>query len=300
MVLTKLRHISLFNNERNTPIAANISHNLHTLGVPSSLCGVIGNDFNGRHLEALLEEIDVSKTHLIKDPTRNTTFKERVTTRVQQICRVDYETQTTISPEIEEKFLEMVRRHEPNHSALIIEDYSKGVCSERLLPELISIYRKAGKIVAVDPGRKSNPLLYKGATLLKPNLSEAKLMVEALGHRERGVQSIAEILLEKLELEKIVITLGPDGMALIDTMGDGDLKLIPTAATEVFDVSGAGDTAISALTSALLAGASLSEAAWIGNCAAGVVVGKTGTATVSLHELGQFFEKLAERMERTN
>jgi bifunctional ADP-heptose synthase (sugar kinase/adenylyltransferase) len=121
------------------------------------------------------------------------------------------------------------------------------------------------------------------------------MMCQALGYTETKVEKIAKILVEKLSLEKIIITLGAEGMAFIDTVGDGHFHRIPTVANEVFDVSGAGDTAISAITACLAAGATLEEAAWIGNCAAGVVVGKKGTALVNQQELFEFFERLERK-----
>jgi bifunctional ADP-heptose synthase (sugar kinase/adenylyltransferase) len=129
--------------------------------------------------------------------------------------------------------------------------------------------------------------------LLKPNRIESELMVRALGYPEKDIQIISNILIEKLELEKLIITLGAEGMAITDTKVDGGkMKKIPTVAREVFDVSGAGDTAISAIVAALTAGATLEEAAWIGNCASGVVVGKKGTALVSQKELLEFYSEL--------
>ena len=178
------------------------------------------------------------------------------------------------------------------HSAIIIEDYAKGTLTQAVIAYLIDKFKANGKLVAVDPGRSTPPLFYKGATLLKPNLAEAKYMVESLGFKEKRLEVMAEILVDKLAIEKLVITLGGDGMALIDTKIQSHLTIIPTLANEVFDVSGAGDTAISALTSALLSGATLEEAAWIGNCAAGVVVGKKGTATVDLLELREFYDQI--------
>jgi rfaE bifunctional protein kinase chain/domain len=161
---------------------------------------------------------------------------------------------------------------------------------------LITDFKSQGKLVAVDPGRTTQPLFYKGATLLKPNLSEARLMVESLGYKEKKIENMAKILLEKLCLDMLVITLGSDGMALLDRKNMNEVSIIPTVANEVFDVSGAGDTAISVLTSALVAGASLEEAAWIGNCASGVVVGKKGTATVNLDELRLFYNNLISKI----
>jgi rfaE bifunctional protein kinase chain/domain len=142
----------------------------------------------------------------------------------------------------------------------------------------------------VDPSRSTPPIWYKGASLLKPNRLESQMMVEALGYfKERKLETIADILVTKLQLEKIIITLGADGMAMLDTSESGELKIIPTAANEVFDVSGAGDTAIAAISSSLLCGASLEEAAWIGNCASGVVIRKRGTALCSQQELRDHF-----------
>ena len=121
-------------------------------------------------------------------------------------------------------------------------------------------------------------------------------MVASLGYKENNLEKMAEVLVDKLSLDMLVITLGADGMALLDVKTQPKLKIIPTVANEVFDVSGAGDTAISVLTSSLLAGATLEEAAWIGNCASGVVVAKKGTATVDLKELHHFYDQLAKKM----
>jgi bifunctional ADP-heptose synthase (sugar kinase/adenylyltransferase) len=122
-------------------------------------------------------------------------------------------------------------------------------------------------------------------------------MVESLGYTydKKSLEEKAAILVDKLDLGKIVITLGPEGMALMDREGSGKLEVIPTVAQEVFDVSGAGDTTISLLTAGLLAGGTLTEAAWIGNCGAGVVVAKKGTATVNMEELTVFFKRLVDR-----
>ncbi len=124
------------------------------------------------------------------------------------------------------------------------------------------------------------------------------MMVEALGYfKERKLETIAQILVDKLNLEKIIITLGADGMAMLDTKLGSDLRMIPTAANEVFDVSGAGDTAIAAISSSLISGASLEEAAWVGNCAAGVVVKKRGTALCSKEELREYYGNLRKLMK---
>jgi rfaE bifunctional protein kinase chain/domain len=278
-------------------LAANISHNLRTLGVKSTLCGVVGDDSNANVFDNLLEDEKLNTWGIVRTKSRPTIFKERVTTNTQQICRIDYESSDYIDEETEQKILLRMDEFVKNHQALIIEDYAKGTLTKSLIASLISKFKSNGRLVAVDPGRSTPPLFYKGATLLKPNLSEAKIMVESLGYKEKKLENIAKILIEKLDLQMLVITLGAEGMALIDTKIQSELKIIPTVANEVFDVSGAGDTAISVLTSALLSGATLEEAAWIGNCASGVVVGKKGTATVNLEELNSFFLQLVTKLK---
>jgi rfaE bifunctional protein kinase chain/domain len=275
-------------------LAANISHNLTTLGVSSTLCGVVGNDNNASVFETLLEDEKLNTWGIVRSDNRQTTFKERVITNTQQICRIDYESSDEIDDTTQKKLITRVNEFTTNHAALILEDYSKGTLTENLLSSLIKSFSDAKKLVAIDPGRSTPPLFYKGATLLKPNLIESKFMVNSLGYKENDITKIANILADKLSLKMVVITLGADGMALLDCAGDGKVKIIPTVASEVFDVSGAGDTAISVLTAALLSGATLEEAAWIGNCASGVVVAKKGTATVNLAELQTFFEKISK------
>lgn len=277
-------------------LAANISHNLNTLGVQSTLCGIVGEDNNANVFETLLEDEKLNTWGIVRVPNRPTIFKERVITNTQQICRIDYESSDEIDSSIEKKLIDRLDEFSKTHAAVIIEDYAKGTLTKNVIAHLIAKFKTAGKLVAVDPGRYTPPLYYKGATLLKPNLLEARAMVESLGYKEKNLENIAKILVEKLDLKMLVITLGADGMALLDVKNQPVLKIIPTVANEVFDVSGAGDTAISALTSSLLAGASLEEAAWISNCASGVVVAKKGTATVDLTELHQFYNQLVAKM----
>ena len=274
-------------------LAANISHNLKTLGVESFLCGILGNDEKSRRFESLLEDIGLKIWGLIKDSNRATVFKQRMTTAVQQICRVDYEQNRFIEGDILKLFKSRIDDLSRNAVAIIVEDYSKGTLPQELLQYLIDKNREEGKLVAIDPGKKTPPLWYQGADLLKPNFTEAKQMVEQLGYscRKDELEEISSILVDKLKLKKLVVTLGREGMAYLESEGDGSLSLIPTLAGEVFDVSGAGDTAISLLTASLMVGANLGEATWIANCGAGVVVAKKGTATVSVEELSDFYNR---------
>jgi rfaE bifunctional protein kinase chain/domain len=278
-------------------LAANVTDNLQSLGVASTLCGIIGDDNMGNTFEHLLEEHRLKTWGLVRVSNRSTILKERVITNTQQICRIDYESKENIDEETKSKLLSRTKSLNNNHSALIIEDYGKGLISEDVSQALINNYLEMGKIICVDPSRTTPPLWYKGATLLKPNRVEAMMMVEHLGYKEKDISKIASILVEKLQLKKIIITLSSEGMALLDTEKDGKIHIIPTVANEVFDVSGAGDTAISAITASLIAGASLEEAAWIGNCASGVVVGKKGTALVNQEELKLFYQNLKLKLK---
>lgn len=279
-------------------LAANVSDNLKSLEVASTLCGVIGDDSRANLVEHLLEERGLKTWGLVRDSSRHTTYKERVTTATQQICRVDYETKDSISDDISRRIGSRIEEFSSNHSGVIIEDYGKGLFSEQLCQKIISDFKSKDLLVAVDPSRSTPPMWYKGATLLKPNKLESHMMVEALGYfKERNLETIAQILVDKLKLEKIIITLGADGMAMLDTKLGSELRIIPTAANEVFDVSGAGDTAIAAISSALISGATLEEAAWVGNCAAGVVVRKRGTALCSKQELREYFTNLRKLLK---
>lgn len=285
--------VEVFQEWNKLGLAANVSDNLQSLKVPTTICGVIGNDSNGNILESLLEERGLSTWGVVRSEERMTTFKERVVTDVQQVCRVDYETKDELDHDTRTRLLTRINDFIDQHSAIILEDYGKGLLNNQFITEIMALGKKHNKFIAADPSRISDPLLYKGVNLLKPNRLESELMAKMLGYNEKNTERIAEILIDKLELEKLIITLGPDGMAIFDTAVDSSkMKLIPTVAREVYDVSGAGDTAISTIVSALICGATLEEAAWFGNCASGVVIGKRGTALVTQEELREIYQEL--------
>ena len=275
-------------------LAANIAHNLQTLGIKSTLCGVVGKDLRSTRLKGLMDEEGLSTEGLVCDPGRITVFKERMTTVAQQICRVDYEDDTSIDEKTARKLIEKGEKLLKDHSGVILQDYGKGTLTQVVVSEVMAMAQKVGKIVAVDPHRGTAPLFYRGANLLKPNWGEAQAMVEALGYnaRHKSLTEVAKILVDKLEVEKLVITLGAQGMAFFEVGKSRQVRQIPTVAKEVFDVSGAGDTTIGLLLASLLCGASLEEALWLGNCGAGVVVAKRGTATVDRQELIAFYRHL--------
>ena len=266
-------------------LAANVLDNLHALDVPATICGVSGSDINAQILLALLAERKLMSDGIIKDGSRPTIFKERVTTDVQQICRIDYEKNAFLDSTTEESLFKKIDAFNKSHNGVIIEDYSKGTLTKTLLGKIINMFKEDGRFIAIDPGKNTPPLHYKGATLLKPNLEEAFLMIRSLGynHGKENIKDIAEILMDKLDLKQIVITLGKGGMAFLDRKEQ--FQILPTATKEIFDVSGAGDTGIALLTVSLLSHATLKEAVLLANLGAGIVVGKPGTATVTIKEL---------------
>ena len=153
-------------------LAANISHNLNTLGVKSTLCGVVGEDNNANLFDNLLEDEKLNTWGIVRTKSRPTIFKERVTTNTQQICRIDYESSDYIDEETEQKILIRIDEFVKNHQALIIEDYAKGTLTKSLIASLISKFKSNGKLVAVDPGRTTPPLFYKGAFPVRNVTSE--------------------------------------------------------------------------------------------------------------------------------
>lgn len=273
-------------------MAANISNNLNSLGIDSTLCGPIGTDNNGILFKTILREEGLTLEGIVETPTRFTTYKERITTNVQQICRVDYESRDLIDQKLEDQIYSNVEQLIDSHGAIILEDYGKGLFTQRLTYNLIELVNKKNKILTVDPSRITPPEFYKNAMLLKPNRDEAYAMARSLGGRSDDIEYVANTLVEKLSLKMVVITLGADGMAILDTHGDGKVKTIPSMAREVYDVSGAGDTSIGVITTSLLAGGTLEESVWMGNCACGVVIGKMGTATSSRQELSSFYKRI--------
>lgn len=278
-------------------LAANISHNLKSMGVDSTLCGIIGNDQNGTVFEHQLEDVELRTWGIVREEDRPTIIKERVITPTQQICRIDYEKKGPYRPETESKLLNRIFEFCHDHQALILQDHGKGAITEHGIRKLLDHCHENNLEIFVDPSRYTPASYYKGVELLKPNLPEAQLLCKSLGHNNLDLDSMGEVLMEKLDLKYLVITLGPDGMAILERgKGDGKMNVIPTVASEIFDVSGAGDTSIALIAASLAAGASLIEASWIGNCGAAVVVGKKGTATVNSEELFNYYHKISKGM----
>jgi D-beta-D-heptose 7-phosphate kinase/D-beta-D-heptose 1-phosphate adenosyltransferase len=261
--------------------AANVVRNATALGASVAVCSVLGDDAGGRQVAGLLANLGVDPDGLILVPGRPTTRKTRVIARSQQVVRFDRETVDPLPAAAGRKLQKAIERALGSADGVVIEDYGKGVLSRRVVASAMRSAEAAGVPVAVDPKHDVAP--YRGAALLKPNLREAEALSGLPIADRRQLARAVRRLRQKIGGGSVVVTRGADGMTLFEDDGEGvDVR---TVAREVFDVQGAGDTTIAALVLALRAGASLLEAAVIANAAAGVVVGKVGTATASVDEL---------------
>ncbi|HUP58127.1 MAG TPA: PfkB family carbohydrate kinase [Bdellovibrionota bacterium] len=265
-------------------LAANVADNVQALGGTPLLVGVIGRDRAGQDFKKLLRSCRIGATYLVTDPRRRTVLKERIVSERQQLLRVDYETQAGVGGKAQRECLAQVKRLLPRAHAVVIEDYAKGLLSGDFAARLWKTLAASGKVLACDPNAKSEPSIYRGAHVLTPNTKEAERLSGVAIHDEDSLLEAGRALLKATGARHIVITRGKDGMAIFSS-GERQVQMIPTFAREVYDVSGAGDTVIATLTLALSAGATIVEAAMLGNVAAGIEVGKRGTATVSPEEI---------------
>jgi D-beta-D-heptose 7-phosphate kinase/D-beta-D-heptose 1-phosphate adenosyltransferase len=271
--------------------AGNVVRNVVALGGECAFCSVVGDDGAGRRVVDLLKDLGVDPGGLVGTTGRPTTRKTRVVARsqqvvrfAQQVVRIDRELNEPIAAVTARNLVRSLEAVLPTVDGVVLEDYGKGVLSKRFLASAMRRFRAANLPVAVDPKTQLAP--YRGASLLKPNLPE----IEALsGTRIRSTEDLERAVARvrsRIGGAQVVVTRGPDGMTLFEEDGPG--VEVRTAAREVFDVQGAGDTTIAALVLALRAGATLLEAAVIANAAAGVVVGKVGTATATPDEVRAF------------
>jgi D-glycero-beta-D-manno-heptose-7-phosphate kinase len=276
--------------------AANVARNLRALGSHVRVLGVIGHDYSGNQLRALLDEQGIETTTLLTDETRPTTLKTRVIAHHQQVVRFDREHVTPLSPDLTDRILELFNASLNDVSAVIFEDYAKGLLNQTLLEKMQRLADRQGKITAADPNAR-HPLKFTGLTAITPNRSEAFAAADIPYAqpiddvlRDTSLLRVGEILLKRWKPKNLLITLGEHGMCLF--RAGQKPHHIPTVAQEVFDVSGAGDTAIATLVLALAAGANPVEAAALSNHASGIVVGKVGTATCSTDELRDNFRRI--------
>lgn len=274
--------------------AANVARNLRAFCAGVSICGLIGEDAQGRQLTGLLEAEGISTATLVVGADRPTTVKTRIVARQQQVVRVDREKRGLPTGATLADALEKISAILQDVDGVVLEDYGKGFLSQELKDAVCRKAKTAGKVVTADPN-PGNPLDWSGVNLLKPNRLEAFAMAGKSDPgaaedplKDQALQDVGRILLDRWGLEGLLITLGEHGMMLFAR--GGEPYHTPTRAREVFDVSGAGDTAIALYTLAVCSGATASEAAEISNHASGVVVAKLGTATLTPDELLASFQ----------
>lgn len=261
--------------------AANVACNVVALGGKAVLAGIVGTDGDGDLLLELLRRFEIGSAGVVRCDRRRTTCKTRVIAHHQQVCRFDREDQSPLSPETFRRLLDAAREMTSSSSALVISDYAKGVVDPRVTADLIADCRAARRFVAVDPKRRDMGA-YSGVSLVTPNLKEAEQATGLHLSVDEDVLAAARILRRQTRSAEVLITRGEHGMSLFDGRV---LRHIPASAREVFDVTGAGDTVIATIALAKAAGATTYEAALLANLAAGIVVGKLGTATVTAEEL---------------
>jgi D-glycero-beta-D-manno-heptose-7-phosphate kinase len=262
--------------------AANVALNLKALGAQVYLCGVLGKDATGSLVRNLLKKNGINQEALIIEAKRPTTRKTRIGAANQQIVRIDHEHRLDISALTEARIIEKLDALLPDLDAVIIEDYNKGLLTETLISKTIKAVRKHHKLITVDPKHK-NFFAYSGVDVFKPNYSELQKTLARSFETETEFDLQARQLKTRIKCKNLVITRGEKGLYVYSD--GGKVHHIPTFAREVFDVSGAGDTVISALTLALSEGCDIETAAFIANHAAGVVCGKKGTATATISEI---------------
>jgi D-beta-D-heptose 7-phosphate kinase/D-beta-D-heptose 1-phosphate adenosyltransferase len=262
--------------------AANNAANAAAVGACAMLGGVVGDDAEGRRLRTLLGERHVDASGLVTEPGRPTTTKTRVVAHNQQVVRVDRERTSPITPESETALLRWAEGHLRGVGACIISDYAKGVVTSSLAQGVIAAARAVGVPVVVDP-KGTDYARYRGAAVVTPNLHEAELAARRTARTDAELAELAAALSEELGGAALLVTRGAAGMSLFTP--DVEPAHVRAEAHQVYDVTGAGDTAITFLALALAAGAPLPVAMRLANRAAGVVVGKVGTATVTLDEL---------------
>lgn len=262
--------------------AANVAMNVCSLGGISYLVGVVGDDQDGVRLATELQACGISKNSFIIEEGRPTTKKTRVIAHSQQVVRTDHEKREPIAEETAERIVGFVKETLGDLDAIVVSDYSKGVLTPPLLSRLMDLAKGANKPVVVDP-KGSDYEKYRGCTVITPNKLEASRAAKLEIDDGEALFRVGQYLLAQIGCEAVLVTCGPEGMFLFER--EGQIIHLPTVGKSVYDVTGAGDTVVAAFTLGLAAGADFGDCANIANHAAGIVVGKVGTATVTIAEI---------------
>lgn len=276
--------------------ASNAAHNLSTInGGKVSAIGLYGNDHYGPMLLDAFKTAGINTEFMVQDSSRPTTVKSRISgasfhSVTQQIVRIDRLEASAPSKEIEEKLIENIEKAIPLHDAVILSDYNVGLLTDRIVKETIAIAKKYGKIVVVDA--QKDMFRYKGAYALTPNQPDSEKAVGFFVKDAETLSKAGEDILKMTEASVLLLTRGGDGMAVFDADAKKQNNVPVFNKTNVFDVTGAGDTVVASFTLALAAGAEPKYAAIIGNIAASIVIRSFGCATTSIDELHKSLNKM--------
>ena len=262
--------------------AANVALNIFTLGGIPLPVGVIGHDSYGSIFSSLIKEKNIEDAGIIIDNERPTTTKTRVIANSQHVVRIDKESKAYISNKIESKISFYIESVINKLDGIILQDYNKGILTPSLISKIISLANKKNILITVDP-KFDNFFEYKNVTVFKPNRKETETVLGIRIKSDKDISSAGRNLLQKLNSEYVLLTLGEAGIAVFEK-GDKERRM-PTKARRVADVSGAGDTVISTLTIGLAAGANIYEACFLANYAAGVVCEEVGIVPIEKEKL---------------
>jgi len=268
--------------------AANAVNNLLALDAQVTVSGVVGDDANGVFLIDELKKKG-AKVMVDVDGNRPTTEKTRVIAKNQQMLRYDRESREGISEDIEGNIIKNIKKRIDDVDAIQVADYGKGVMTSKMITDMVRIARESGKAVLVDPNL-SNFFEYQDVTVFTCNSFEATSSLGIKVINETSLRNIGHKLLNQLSCEAVVLTRGSNGISVFQR--DGSVEHIPALDVPVIDITGAGDTAQSVLTLALVSGADVTDAARLANCAASIVIQKTGTGTVSRSEISDNLHKI--------
>jgi D-beta-D-heptose 7-phosphate kinase/D-beta-D-heptose 1-phosphate adenosyltransferase len=279
--------LSVVGKEKTLGGAGNVVRNLRSLNVSVSVIGVLGQDETGADVLTELASLSVNQSGIIRDSQRISTRKIRYVSveHGQQVFRADEESSHAVTGKVEADIIHAIRDASRGAQVILCSDYLKGVLSARVLQAAFQAGRDHKIPVVVAP-KDSNPSKYDGASILMPNLRELGRLVASPVNGDAWLTESAKLLITSHKLEALVVTRGSEGMSLFE-MADREVQRvdIPTVARNVYDVTGAGDTAIATFAAAIASGADRETAAHLANTAAGIVVGKHGTATVTVEEL---------------
>ncbi|MCH2533689.1 MAG: D-glycero-beta-D-manno-heptose-7-phosphate kinase [Bdellovibrionales bacterium] len=276
-------------------LAANVAANVTCLGGKAQLVGVVGEDAAYENLSNLLEKYNISSENLVVDPDRPTTLKTRIMAGHQQIVRVDHEKRRYLSDSTRKQLLNKVENQLPHSDVVVVQDYAKGIFDEQTCQEVIKLAQAHKKLVLVDPNRNTPVSYYKGADLFKPNKDEA-LSLAGLSfddHKEDYDVLLAagEKLKQTLGSKYVIVTAGKQGMRIFH---EQKMKVLPTYARDVFDVTGAGDTVVGTIALGLASHLEIEMAGILANFAAGVVVGQVGCVPCLKKDLVEYIESHQE------